>query len=155
MPELHDNFVCMSQTRRASQRHSQWLQISGCLKLLPNLGAGPRPSRFQKVKWIWIDGICINQNDSTEKSTQVAMMWRCYKLGNILAFSLHSQLLLKERQGVRLFHWFDCNDAALFNQLQCCLPVPQDYEDRPILALGDSSMALRAVLFLLKGPIYR
>jgi hypothetical protein len=48
-----------------------------------------------------------------------------------------SWLLPKERQCVRLVHWFDCNNVALFNQLQCCLPAPRRYEDRPILALGE------------------
>jgi hypothetical protein len=34
---------------------------------------------FKNVRWIWIDGICINQNDKVEKNTQVEMMGRIYK----------------------------------------------------------------------------
>src|SRR5436190_324298 len=76
--------------------------------------------------------VCRRLNNSKRHKLK-----RCCKLGNVLALTLLSQLLLKERQRVRLVHWFDCDDVALFNQLQCCLPAPRRYEDRPILALGE------------------
>ena len=31
------------------------------------------------VMFIWVDAICINQNDDVEKSWQVAMMWDIYQ----------------------------------------------------------------------------
>ncbi len=33
---------------------------------------------FKKIQWVWIDGICINQEDTIEKNVQVEMMGRIY-----------------------------------------------------------------------------
>ncbi|KAH7177129.1 heterokaryon incompatibility protein-domain-containing protein, partial [Dactylonectria macrodidyma] len=35
-------------------------------------------SRRLRAEWIWVDSICINQDDDDEKSTQVALMGRIY-----------------------------------------------------------------------------
>jgi len=40
---------------------------------------------FKEVEWIWIDSICINQQDSVEKSAQVAIMGRIYRKSEVTA----------------------------------------------------------------------
>ena len=52
----------------------------GILKITENLALALRSLRFKdRVRYLWVDAVCINQNDSTEKSRQVAMMSIIYK----------------------------------------------------------------------------
>ena len=52
----------------------------GILKITDNLALALRSLRFEDgVRYLWVDAVCINQNDSMEKSRQVAMMSVIYK----------------------------------------------------------------------------
>ena len=52
----------------------------GILKITDNLALALRSLRFKdRVRCLWVDAVCINQNDSTEKNRQVAMMSIIYK----------------------------------------------------------------------------
>jgi hypothetical protein len=72
---------------------------------------------------LWIDGICINQNDSTERSAQVRMMGRIYSKakhlviwlgpGNKDADATLDILALWKEQGEKSFDtWFTANNPA-------------------------------------------
>ena len=53
---------------------------NGVLKITENLALALRRLRFkERVRYLWIDAVCINQNDATDKSRQVAMMGSIYK----------------------------------------------------------------------------
>ena len=53
---------------------------NGVLKITENLALALRRLRFKdRVRYLWIDAVCINQNDATDKSRQVAMMGSIYK----------------------------------------------------------------------------
>ena len=55
--------------------HSQ-----GNPEITENLALASRSPRFRdRFRYLWVDAVCINQNDSTEKSRQVAMMSIIYK----------------------------------------------------------------------------
>jgi hypothetical protein len=43
---------------------------------------------FQKLKHLWVDGICINQDDSLERGRQVAMMARIYSTATTVLVDL-------------------------------------------------------------------
>ena len=52
----------------------------GILKITENLALALHSLRFKdRVRYLWVDAVCINQNDSMEKSRQVAMMSIIYK----------------------------------------------------------------------------
>ncbi|KAL8795921.1 MAG: hypothetical protein Q9195_001665 [Heterodermia aff. obscurata] len=52
----------------------------GILGITENLASALRGLRFKdQVRYLWVDAVCINQNDTTEKSRQVAMMGLIYK----------------------------------------------------------------------------
>lgn len=42
--------------------------------------------------YVWIDGVCINQNDRPEKNAQVQMMGVIYKRANLVAISLRLEV---------------------------------------------------------------
>ena len=53
---------------------------NGILKITENLTLALRRLRFkERVRYLWIDAVCINQNDATDKSRQVAMMGSIYR----------------------------------------------------------------------------
>ncbi|KAK0640583.1 hypothetical protein B0T16DRAFT_393022 [Cercophora newfieldiana] len=43
-----------------------------------------RPRELHKPKWIWIDQICINQQDDAEKNTQISLMGNIYRNAEIV-----------------------------------------------------------------------
>ena len=43
---------------------------------------------FQKLKYLWVDGICINQDDSLERGRQVGMMARIYSTATTVVVDL-------------------------------------------------------------------
>ena len=52
----------------------------GILKITENLALALHSLRFKdRVRYLWVDAVCINQNDLMEKSQQVAMMSIIYK----------------------------------------------------------------------------
>ena len=52
----------------------------GILKITENLALALRSLRFKnRFRYLWVDAVCINQNDLTEKSQQVALMSIIYK----------------------------------------------------------------------------
>ncbi|OAL51769.1 hypothetical protein IQ07DRAFT_586122 [Pyrenochaeta sp. DS3sAY3a] len=54
-----------------------WLSHSGYLEI--NASAAYVLRHVTTEKLIWIDSVCINQNDTSEKSTQLRYMWGIYK----------------------------------------------------------------------------
>ena len=53
---------------------------NGVLRITENLALALRRLRFkERVRYLWVDAVCINQNDATDKSRQVAMMGSIYK----------------------------------------------------------------------------
>ena len=60
---------------------NQKLQLTtGCLFITENLAAGLRQMRFSdQPRRLWIDVVCINQKDSTEKGHQVMLMSKVYR----------------------------------------------------------------------------
>ena len=53
---------------------------NGVLRITENLALALRGLRFKdRVRRLWVDAVCINQNDLTEKSRQVAIMDSVYK----------------------------------------------------------------------------
>lgn len=59
------------------------------LKITANLFATLRDLRHEtRPLFLWANGICINQDDPTEKSAQVAMMGRIYIAANHTAIHL-------------------------------------------------------------------
>ena len=53
---------------------------NGILRITENLALALRSLRFKdRVRYLWVDAVCINQNDLMEKSRQVAMMSIIYK----------------------------------------------------------------------------
>ena len=44
-----------------------------------NLHAALRQLRAEKIKWVWVDFLCINQQDSEERSIQIGRMSTIYK----------------------------------------------------------------------------
>ncbi|KAF8859326.1 heterokaryon incompatibility, partial [Acephala macrosclerotiorum] len=57
-----------------------WILCNGQRKsVTPNLGAALRRLRY-KEKWrlVWIDAICVNQEDLDERSQQVMLMRNIY-----------------------------------------------------------------------------
>jgi hypothetical protein len=63
------------------QTPDQPLIVNGrCLRVTRNAWDIVRSRATRKtVRWLWIDAICINQEDTVEKSSQVAMMDKIYK----------------------------------------------------------------------------
>jgi hypothetical protein len=58
-------------------REDSYLEIS------PNLSNILRWLRdTSSVRNLWVDAICINQNNTDEKSKQVTEMWKIYSLAN-------------------------------------------------------------------------
>ena len=53
---------------------------NGTLNITENLALALRRLRLKdRVRYLWVDAVCINQDDTTEKSQQVAMMGLIYK----------------------------------------------------------------------------
>lgn len=53
---------------------------NGVLKITENLALALRRLRFEdRNRYLWIDAVCINQDDATDKSRQVAMMGSIYR----------------------------------------------------------------------------
>ena len=53
---------------------------NGALKITENLASALRGLRLQdRVRFLWVDAVCINQDDLAEKGRQVAMMGLIYK----------------------------------------------------------------------------
>jgi hypothetical protein len=53
---------------------------NGVLKIKPNLAAVLRQLRLaDALRTLWIDAICINQDDENEKGQQVALMGDIYR----------------------------------------------------------------------------
>ncbi|KAL1599011.1 hypothetical protein SLS60_008157 [Paraconiothyrium brasiliense] len=79
---LETDFEAVSYTWGSPHRVSS-LPLSGCagsIGLTQNLTqALPHLSRHSTTKHLWIDQICINQDDPIEKSHQIGMMSRIYK----------------------------------------------------------------------------
>ena len=51
----------------------------GVLKITENLALALRGLRFKnRIRYLWVDAVCINQNDATDKNRQVAMMDSVY-----------------------------------------------------------------------------
>lgn len=53
-----------------------------CLNVTENLYAALRSLRDRSVKWMWIDAICINQQDRQERGHQVRSMAKIYGQAN-------------------------------------------------------------------------
>ena len=52
----------------------------GFLRITENLALALRRLRlYDRVRYLWVDAVCINQNDTAEKSRQVAMMGSIYR----------------------------------------------------------------------------
>ncbi|RYP40427.1 hypothetical protein DL769_011768 [Monosporascus sp. CRB-8-3] len=60
---------------------SEQMMIDGCVFKLTQSAYKLLLARrsFWRPRWIWIDAICINQQDEVEKSTQVRLMQEIYK----------------------------------------------------------------------------
>jgi hypothetical protein len=41
-------------------------------------------SQFNEIGYFWIDRLCIDQNNNSEKSVQVGMMWKIYAQANLV-----------------------------------------------------------------------
>ncbi|CZR54220.1 uncharacterized protein PAC_04103 [Phialocephala subalpina] len=68
------------------------LPDKGNLRVTQNLAVALRHLRFQdQSHTIWIDAICINQSDSVEKGSQVAMMGDIYRLATSVVVWLGPQ----------------------------------------------------------------
>ena len=53
---------------------------NGVLQITENLALALRNLRFkERVRYLWVDAVCINQSDTADKSRQVAMMGSIYK----------------------------------------------------------------------------
>ena len=53
---------------------------NGFLRITENLALALRRLRFkERVRYLWVDAVCINQNDAADKNRQVAMMGSIYK----------------------------------------------------------------------------
>ena len=53
---------------------------NGILKITENLALALHALRLKdRVRLLWVDAVCINQNDDTDKNRQVAMMASIYK----------------------------------------------------------------------------
>ena len=53
---------------------------SGILRITENLASALRGVRFRgRVRYLWVDAVCINQDDKREKGRQVALMGPIYK----------------------------------------------------------------------------
>ncbi|RFU26454.1 hypothetical protein B7463_g9893, partial [Scytalidium lignicola] len=53
--------------------------------ITPNCDAALRKLQQSGTgRWLWVDSICINQNDSKEKNHQVAIMHRIYSMANFV-----------------------------------------------------------------------
>ncbi|RYO75454.1 hypothetical protein DL762_009992 [Monosporascus cannonballus] len=63
---------------------SEQMMIDGCVFGLTQSAYKLLLARrsFWRPRWIWIDAICINQQDEVEKSTQVRLMQEIYKKAN-------------------------------------------------------------------------
>ncbi|KXH28220.1 hypothetical protein CSIM01_09738 [Colletotrichum simmondsii] len=75
------------------------LQTKNCCDMLRYL----RPSRG--VKLIWVDAICINQNNTDERATQVAKMGQIYSRCSQVWAWMGSDLVSNELQGLPERRW--------------------------------------------------
>lgn len=71
--------------------------LSSCIRRLQELSA-KKPGLDPPLEYIWLDSICINQKDTVERSSQVALMGRIYK------------------QSVRTLIWLGEEDSVPFHR---------------------------------------
>ena len=63
------------------------LNVKTMLSWLRQVGSGLNQSRYWEVNYVWIDAICINQQDSAERASQVALMGDLYRTAqNVIVF---------------------------------------------------------------------
>jgi hypothetical protein len=72
-------YAALSYTWGSNEK-SKAIVLSGCrFPVTANLFAALMRLRTRGVRYLWIDAICINQNDDEEKTMQVALMGEIYK----------------------------------------------------------------------------
>lgn len=71
---------------------------------LSRLLTWPYGRKTPKAKWIWIDAVCINQSDVTERGHQVQQMANIYKRASRVIIWLGEADAAAERVGKRLKH---------------------------------------------------
>ncbi|KAH7012701.1 heterokaryon incompatibility, partial [Microdochium trichocladiopsis] len=60
---------------------------NGKIQVTPNLHTALCHLRTDKPRLLWIDALCINQNDQEEKAQQIALMGNIYrKAEQVVAF---------------------------------------------------------------------
>jgi hypothetical protein len=87
---LHDkpNYAALSYTWGPPAYDRAILVNNFYFEITSNLDFALRT--FRKTKWqmIWVDQICINQQDITERSEQVSLMWQIYSKALCVFISL-------------------------------------------------------------------
>ena len=102
----------------------------GILKITENLALALRSLRFKdRVRYLWVDAVCINQNDSTEKSRQVAMMSIIYKSARrVICWlgqadeSIGDAMETLKRLAASASR-FGITEVSLFNSMKAAIPI--------------------------------
>ncbi|KAI1641813.1 heterokaryon incompatibility protein-domain-containing protein [Daldinia loculata] len=78
--DMHLPYAALSYTW-GQPDFSEILFLDGSIKFItPNLANALRRFRFVGcLKWIWVDAVCINQQDDEEKSFQIPLMTEIYR----------------------------------------------------------------------------
>lgn len=77
-----ETFPYVALSYRWSEDASEELLLDGkgIIRISKDLDAALRRFRYASaLRWIWVDGICINQQDNTEKSMQIPLMANIYR----------------------------------------------------------------------------
>jgi hypothetical protein len=97
------------------------VKVNGCIvKVTTNLEAGLRQLRHKGVKAVWVDALCINQQDPIERGLQVMRMGLIYS------------------KAYQVIVWLGIeadNSSAAFSQLHSGQLSPEEVGKNPIRAL--------------------
>ncbi|KAL1597237.1 hypothetical protein SLS60_008819 [Paraconiothyrium brasiliense] len=154
---------------------SYFLDIDGIImEITPNLHHALQALRpRQRPRVLWVDAVCINQNDNRDKETQICMMEEIYRSANHVAvylgepanvsvtlFSFLNRDLHEENSADKAFENLGRGESDIRQLLEafihfCHLPwwnriwVQQEYglaQTNPNLHLGHSSIHVSALL---------